>query len=183
MNNAEIEARFRDLLAHVGDDPAREGLLETPARMRRAYNEIFAGYKQDPDDLLKTFQEGTCKEMVVLKHCEFFSTCEHHFLPFFGHVSIGYLPGDRVIGVSKLARLADCFARRLQIQERMTAQIADFIFDKLKAKGVMVVCEAQHFCMTSRGVRKHDASMVTSALRGVFADNAQARAEFLSLIR
>lgn len=183
MSNEEIEASLCGLLRHVGDDPSREGLRETPARMRRAYEELFAGYRTNPEDLLKTFSEGTCKEMVVLKRCEFFSTCEHHFLPFFGHISIGYLPGDRVIGVSKLARLADCFARRLQIQERMTSQIANFVFTQLRAEGVMVVCEAQHFCMTSRGVRKHDASMVTSALRGVFADSAEARAEFLSLIR
>lgn len=178
-----IEENLRRTLEYIGEDTTREGLVETPKRMRRAYDEIFAGYKTDPKDLVKTFTQGTCKEMVILKRCEFYSTCEHHFFPFFGHCSIGYLPNDKVIGVSKLARLLDCFAKRMQIQERMTAQIADFLMDELGAKGVYVVCEGVHFCMTSRGIRKQDASMVTSAIRGVFEENAQARAEFLQLIR
>lgn len=178
-----IEENFRQMLEYIGEDTRREGLVETPKRMRRAYDEIFAGYKTDPKELVKTFVQGTCKEMVILKRCEFYSTCEHHFFPFFGHCSIGYLPNDKVIGVSKLARLLDCFSKRMQIQERMTAQIADFLMDELGAKGVYVVCEGVHFCMTSRGIRKQDASMVTSAIRGVFEENAQARAEFLQLIR
>lgn len=178
-----IEENFRRTLEYIGEDTRREGLVETPKRMRRAYDEIFAGYKTDPKELVKTFVQGSCKEMVILKRCEFYSTCEHHFFPFFGHCSIGYLPNDKVIGVSKLARLLDCFSKRMQIQERMTAQIADFLMDELGAKGVYVVCEGVHFCMTSRGIRKQDASMVTSAIRGVFEENAQARAEFLQLIR
>ena len=177
----EIEQNFRDLLAFVGDDPAREGLIETPRRMRRAYEEIFAGYKTDPHSLFKTFVEGSCREMVILKRCEFFSTCEHHFFPFFGHVSIGYLPNKRVIGISKLARLVDCYSRRLQIQENMTTQLADIIEAELDALGVYVVCEGVHFCMTSRGVRKKDASMVTSAIRGKFRTDSALRAEFLAL--
>lgn len=117
-----------------------------------------------------------------MKDAEFYSTCEHHFFPFFGHCSIGYIPNGKVIGVSKLARLLDCFSRRMQIQERMTSQIADFLMDELGAKGAMVVCEGVHFCMTSRGVRKQDASMVTSAVRGVFKEDSTARSEFLKLI-
>ena len=178
-----IQDNFRKTLEYIGEDIQREGLLETPKRMQRAYDEIFAGYRMNPKDLLKTFTQGTCKEMVILKNCEFFSTCEHHFLPFFGHISIGYIPNTKVIGVSKLARLTDCFAKRMQIQERMTAQIADFLEQELEAKGVYVVCEGVHFCMTSRGIRKQDASMITSAIRGAFESDAQARSEFLSLIR
>ena len=173
----------KDILKEIGEDTDREGLKETPARVERACAEIFAGYKMNPDELLKTFTEGACDEMVMLKRCEFYSTCEHHLFPFFGHVSIGYIPNGKVIGVSKLARLVDCFSRRLQIQERMTTQIADAIFDGLDAKGVMVICEGQHFCMTSRGVRKHDALMVTSAIRGVFKTSDALRNEFLQLVK
>jgi GTP cyclohydrolase I len=178
-----IEENFKRTLEYIGEDTTREGLLETPKRMRRAYDEIFSGYKTDPNELIKTFTQGTCKEMVILKNCEFFSTCEHHFFPFFGHISIGYIPNDKVIGVSKLARLVDCFSKRMQIQERMTAQIADFLEQELGAKGVYVVCEGVHFCMTSRGIKKQDASMVTSAIRGLFKENAQARNEFLALVK
>lgn len=181
-DGTDIEDNFRRTLEFIGEDTSREGLLETPKRMRRAYEEIFAGYKTNPKDLVKTFVQGTCKEMVILKNAEFYSTCEHHFFPFFGHCSIGYLPNDKVIGVSKLARLLDCFAKRMQIQERMTAQIADFLEEELGALGVYVVCEGVHFCMTSRGIKKQDASMVTSAVRGLFKTNYEARAEFLHLI-
>lgn len=177
-----IEENAKRVLQYIGEDVNREGLLETPKRMRRAWDEIFAGYKTDPHDLVKTFVQGTCKEMVILKRCEFYSTCEHHFFPFFGHCSIGYIPNKKVIGVSKLARLLDCYSKRMQIQERMTTQIADFLEQELEARGVYVVCEGQHFCMTSRGVKKQDASMVTSAIRGEFMENAAMRAEFLSLV-
>lgn len=182
LKQIEAEAHAKAILEYIGEDVTREGLLETPKRMRRAWDEVFAGYKTNPKDLVKTFTQGTCKEMVILKHCEFFSYCEHHFFPFFGHCSIGYIPKDKVIGVSKLARLLDCYSRRMQIQERMTTQIADFLETELDARGVYVVCEGQHFCMTSRGVKKQDASMVTSAIRGEFMTNAAMRAEFLSLI-
>ena len=178
-----IEENAKRILQYIGEDVTREGLIETPKRMRRAWDEVFAGYKTNPHDLVKTFVQGTCKEMVILKHAEFFSYCEHHFFPFFGHCSIGYLPNQKVIGVSKLARLLDCYSRRMQIQERMTTQIADFLETELEAKGVYVVCEGVHFCMTSRGVRKQDASMVTSAIRGAFIDDAALRAEFLSLVK
>jgi GTP cyclohydrolase IA len=177
-----VERHARAILEYIGENPKREGLVETPKRMRRAWEEIMAGYKTDPKSLVKTFTQGTCREMVILKNAEFYSTCEHHFFPFFGHCSIGYVPRDKVIGVSKLARLLDCYSRRMQIQERMTSQIADFLEKELGALGVYVVCEGVHFCMTSRGVRKQDASMVTSAIRGEFKQNAAMRAEFLSLI-
>ena len=166
----------------IGEDGSREGLVETPARVRLAADEIFSGYRQDPKKILKTFTEDVCREMVILKNCEFYSTCEHHLFPFFGHVSVAYLPNRRIVGISKLARLVDCFARRLQIQERMTAQIADAIMDVLDARGVYVMCEATHFCMTSRGIRKQNASMVTSAIRGEFEKKESLRMEFLAAV-
>ena len=179
----KAEDNIKEVLKYIGEDVNREGLLETPKRIRKAYDEIFSGYKQNPKDLMKTFKDGSCKEMVILKNCEFYSMCEHHLFPFFGHISIGYIPNGKVIGISKLARLVDCFAKRMQIQERLTSQIADTIMDELGALGVMVICEGVHFCMRSRGVRKQDASMVTSAVRGVFAEDSKARQEFLSLVK
>lgn len=178
-----MEKEVKNIIEYIGEDPDREGLLETPRRVQRAYDEIFSGYKQDPKDLMKVFKDGSCQEMVILKNCEFYSTCEHHMFPFFGHISIGYIPNGKVIGISKLARLVDCFSKRMQIQERMTSQIADIIMEELDAKGVIVVCEGVHFCMRSRGVKKQDASMITSAVRGVFKDDPVARQEFLSLIK
>lgn len=178
-----MENEVKKIIEYIGEDPTREGLLETPKRVQRAYDEIYSGYKQDPKSLMKVFHDGSCKEMVILKNCEFYSTCEHHMFPFFGHVSIGYIPNGKVIGISKLARLVDCFSKRMQIQERMTSQIADTIMQELDALGVIVVCEGVHFCMRSRGVKKQDASMVTSAVRGIFQENAAARQEFLSLIK
>lgn len=183
MTKEQVRQNARGILEYIGEDPDREGLLETPQRMQRAWDEIFAGYKTDPKSLVKCFTKGSCDEMVVLKNAEFYSVCEHHFFPFFGHCSIGYIPNGRVIGVSKLARILDCYSKRMQIQERMTSQIADFLCDELHPKGVYVICEGVHFCMTSRGVRKQDASMITSAVRGVFKESAQARNEFLQIIR
>lgn len=177
------EQNIKEVLKYIGEDVNREGLIETPKRIRKAYDEIFSGYKQNPKDLMKTFTDGSCKEMVILKNCEFYSMCEHHMFPFFGHISIGYIPNGKVIGISKLARLVDCFAKRMQIQERLTSQIADTIMNELGALGVMVVCEGVHFCMRSRGVKKQDASMVTSAVRGIFAEDSKARQEFLSLVK
>lgn len=179
----DVEDNIKEVLKYIGEDPEREGLKETPKRIRKAYDEVFSGYKQNPDELMKVFKDGSCKEMVILKNCEFYSMCEHHMFPFFGHISIGYIPNGKVIGISKLARLVDCFAKRMQIQERLTSQIADTIMEKLNARGVIVVCEGVHFCMRSRGIKKQDASMVTSAVRGVFEENAIARQEFLSLIK
>lgn len=178
-----LKYSIKQLFHFLGEDPEREGLKETPDRMIKSWEELFSGYKITPDSVLKVFEDGACDEMVVLKHIEFYSTCEHHFLPFFGKVSIGYIPHRRVIGVSKLARLVEIFARRLQIQERMTAQIADSIMSSLEPKGIMVICEAQHLCMTARGVQKQESQMVTSALRGIFLTNPQCKQEFLSFIR
>ena len=168
-------------LEYIGEDAAREGLRETPARVVRAWDEMYAGYRTDPAALFKTFQEGACREMVVLREVDFYSTCEHHLLPFYGTVSIGYLPNERVIGVSKLARLVDVFSRRLQIQERMTTQIAEAIRRHLEPDGVMVVCRARHLCMMARGVKKYAPEMVTSAIRGSF-EKPEVRAEFLSIL-
>ena len=179
----EVQEHITRVMQYIGEDTSREGLLETPKRVQKAIDEIFAGYKQNPKDLMKTFTQGTCEEMVILKNCEFYSTCEHHMFPFFGHISIGYIPNKKVIGVSKLARLADLFAKRMQIQERMTSQIADTLMKELDALGVYVVCEGVHFCMRSRGVKKQDASMITSAVRGIFKKDAKARQEFLTLIK
>lgn len=179
----EVQEHITRVIQYVGEDTSREGLLETPKRVQKAYDEIFSGYKQNPKDLMKTFKNGTCKEMVILKNCEFYSTCEHHMFPFFGHISIGYIPNKKVIGISKLARLVDLYSKRMQIQERMTTEIAETIMKELNALGVYVVCEGVHFCMRSRGVKKQDASMVTSAVRGIFKKDATAREEFLTLIK
>ena len=178
----QMEQLVSSFFRLIGEDGSREGLVETPARVRLAAEEIFSGYRQDPKKILKTFTEDVCREMVILKNCEFYSTCEHHLFPFFGHISVGYLPNRRIVGISKLARLVDCFARRLQIQERMTAQIADAIMDVLDARGVYVMCEATHFCMTSRGIRKQNASMVTTAIRGAFEKSESLRMEFLAAV-
>jgi GTP cyclohydrolase I len=180
----EAEAAVRTLLRWTGDDPDREGLVNTPERVVRAYEEWFAGYSVDPVDLLqRTFSETDgYDEMVVLRDIRFESYCEHHIAPIIGKVHIAYLPDRRVIGISKLARLVDVFARRLQIQEKMTAQIANTLRDVLIPKGVAVVIEAQHQCMTTRGVHKSGVSMVTSRMLGAFRDNAATRREFLAMI-
>lgn len=177
------EEAIVEILAAIGDDPSREGLKDTPARVVKSWGKLYGGYHEDPADVLKTvFVQGSCDEMVVLKDIEFYSTCEHHMLPFFGRCHIGYLPDGRVVGVSKLARLLEVFARRLQIQERLTTQIADALVAHLRPKGVMVVMEAQHFCMTARGVEKQNSIMVTSAVRGSF-EQPQTRAEFMALVK
>ena len=178
-----MQSHVKAIINLIGDDPEREGLIDTPSRVEKAYKRLFSGYSQTAEDVLKTsFKEGTCKEMVILKDIEFYSTCEHHMLPFFGRVHIGYVPNKKVVGISKLARLVEVFARRLQIQERMTAQIVDSIMQILGAKGAIAVVEAQHFCMTARGVEKQNSKMVTSGVRGVF-ENTDARGEFLNLIK
>ena len=178
-----IENSIANILLFIGDDPKREGLKDTPERVRKSWSKLFGGYKMNAIEILsRVFTDGSCDEMVILKDIEFYSTCEHHFLPFFGKISIGYIPNGKVVGVSKLARVVECFARRLQIQEKMTTQIADSIQQALEPEGVIVVCEAQHFCMTARGVEKKNSIMVTSAIRGVFNQN-EVRAEFLQLIK
>jgi GTP cyclohydrolase I len=183
-SRAEAEAAVRTLIRWAGDDPDREGLLGTPARVVRAYEEWFAGYKDDPRDYLKrTFEEhGGYDEVVVLRDIRFESHCEHHIAPVIGRVHIGYLPRNRVVGISKLARLVEVYAKRLQIQEKMTAEIASCLDGVLKPHGVAVVTEATHQCMTTRGVHKAGVTMVTSRMLGVFRDHAETRQEFLSAI-
>jgi GTP cyclohydrolase IA len=180
----EAEAAVRTLIRWAGDDPAREGLLSTPARVVRAYEEWFSGYNDDPREYLKrTFEEtGGYDEVVVLRDIRFESHCEHHLAPVIGRVHIGYLPRNRVVGISKLARLVDVFARRLQIQEKMTAEIASCLDAVLKPHGVAVVTEGTHQCMTTRGVHKSGVTMVTSRMVGVFRSNAETRQEFLTAI-
>jgi GTP cyclohydrolase I len=174
----------RTLIRWAGDDPGREGLLDTPARVVRAYEQWFAGYDQDAAELLqRTFEEvAGYDEMVVLRDILFVSFCEHHMAPINGRVHIGYLPHDRVVGISKLARLVDLYAKRLQIQEKMTAEIANTLQTVLRPRGVAVVIEGAHGCMTSRGVHKSEATLVTSRMLGLFREQPQTRHEFLSAI-
>jgi GTP cyclohydrolase IA len=180
----ETEAAVRTLIRWAGDDPDREGLRATPSRVVRAYEEWFSGYKDDPSDYLKrTFEEtGGYDEVVVLRDIRFESHCEHHIAPIIGRVHIGYLPRNRVVGISKLARLVEVYARRLQIQEKLTAEIAACLDAVLNPHGVAVVTEATHQCMTTRGVHKPGVSMVTSRMLGVFRDHAETRQEFLAAI-
>jgi len=184
VTREEAERAVRTLIRWAGDDPDREGLRATPSRVVRAYEEWFAGYKDHPRDYLKsTFEEtGGYDEVVVLRDIRFESHCEHHMAPIIGRVHIGYLPRNRVVGISKLARLVEVYARRLQIQEKMTAEIASCLDEVLKPYGVAVVTEATHQCMTTRGVHKAGVSMVTSRMLGVFRDHAETRHEFLSAI-
>ena len=181
----QAEDAIRILLRWAGDDPAREGLLDTPRRVADAYREWFAGYAQDPTAFLaRTFEEvAGYDEIIVLRQIPFESHCEHHMAPIVGHVHIGYLPRNRVVGISKLARVVDAYAKRLQVQEKLTAQIAQCIHDTLQPLGVGVVVEATHACMTTRGVHKPGVSMVTSTLLGSFRDDARTRDEFMRLIR
>ena len=176
------ERAVRELLIAVGENPDREGLKETPARVARAYGEIFAGLFVDPDTVLeKTFDEGH-GELVLVKDIPMFSTCEHHLVPFHGVAHVGYLPNGKLAGLSKLARVVEEISHRPQIQERMTDQIADLLYEELDAKGVVVVLEATHTCMTIRGVRKPGSLTVTSAVRGLFKTNQSSRAEVMALI-
>ena len=183
-SRTDAEAAVRTLIEWAGDDPDREGLVGTPGRVVRAYEEFFAGYTEDPAALLATtFEEGVVyDEMVVLRDIRLESHCEHHIVPILGKVHIGYLPAGRVVGISKLARLVEVFAKRLQIQEALTAQIADSLQEVLQPHGVGVVIEAAHQCMTTRGVRKPGVSMVTSRMLGSFRDDPATRREFLSMI-
>jgi GTP cyclohydrolase IA len=180
----EAEEAVRTLIRYAGDDPAREGLLDTPARVVRSYAELFGGYAEDPVAYLeRTFKEvDDYDEMVLLRDIRLESYCEHHMVPIIGRCHIAYLPGCRVVGISKLARLVDAYAKRLQIQERLTAQIADTIDRVLQPRGVAVVIEAGHQCMTTRGVHKPGVSMVTSRLLGAFRDDPNTRREFLAMI-
>ena len=178
------QENIRRLIEFIGDDPNREGLLDTPDRVIRSYQELFGGYSQKVEDVIKVFNDDTCDEMVVLKDAEFFSTCEHHLLPFFGRAHVAYIPKGRVIGASKLVRIVEVFSRRLQIQERLCEQITGAMDKFLQPKGSACVLEAQHFCMTCRGVQKQHSKFITSSLTGAFRDSGNdSRREFLSMIR
>ena len=182
-SRAEAEAAFRTIIRWAGDDPERDGLHETPSRVARAFEEWFRGYGEDPEQILKkTFEEiEGYDEMIVLRGIRFESYCEHHMAPIIGKAWVGYIPKGRVVGISKLARVVEVYAKRLQIQEKMTAQIANTISDVLKPHGVGVIIKATHHCMSTRGVHKHDADMVTSRMLGCFRDNSITRQEFLAI--
>lgn len=184
-SRSEAEAAVRTLIQWAGDDPDREGLLDTPGRVVRAYEELFAGYESDPrEDLERTFEEvAGYDELVVLRDIRVVSFCEHHMLPFLGKAHVGYLPSDRVVGISKLARVVQGFARRLQIQEKLTSEIAGAIHDILQPKGVGVVIVSEHSCMTMRGVNTPGSRLTTSSLTGVIRDDPRTRQEFLEFVR
>ena len=184
VSDGQVEDAFRTIIRWIGEDPDRDGLIETPDRLRRAYREYFCGYDEDPDDVLrKTFTEvDGYDEMIVLRGVTFESHCEHHIAPIIGRAWVGYIPDRRVVGISKLARVVEIFSKRLQIQERLTAQIANAVEDALKPRGVAVVVKAAHHCMIDRGVRKRGADLVTSRMLGVFRDQPATRSEFLSLV-
>ncbi len=183
--DTQVDGRslIRELLTFIGEDPDREGLRDTPRRVVKAFSELYGGYKIDPQSVLgTTFEADGYDQMIILRDIEIFSTCEHHMIPFYGKVHIGYVPNLRVVGLSKLARLAEVFSRRLQIQERLTHQIANTIQEILDPKGVMVVVQAKHMCMCARGVGKQHSEMVTSTIKGCF-ESTEARAEFMALLK
>lgn len=184
MDKERIQNAVREILIAVGEDPDREGLIETPKRVANMYEEIFAGLTEDPKQHIKLFNEHSNDEMVIVKDIPFYSMCEHHLLPFFGKAHIGYIPSDnKIIGLSKLARIVDNFAKKPQVQERLTSDIADFLNDNLQPKGVAVIMEAEHMCMTMRGARAAGTKTQTSALRGIMRSDAKTRAEVLSLLK
>jgi GTP cyclohydrolase I len=185
FDQARAEAAVRELLIAIGEDPERDGLRETPARVARAYRELFAGLYTDPKDVLRKSFDECHEELVLVKDIPLYSTCEHHLVPFHGKAHVGYIPNEngRVTGLSKLARLVDLYARRPQVQERLTSQVADAMVSALQPRGVIVVIEAEHLCMSMRGVRKPGSRTTTSAVRGMFKDSATSRAEALDLIR
>ena len=182
IDRERVQTAVVELLKAIGEDPEREGLVDTPRRIADMYAEIFSGLAIDPSDYLRVGFEVAHDEMVILRDIPFYSMCEHHFLPFHGTAHVGYIPHGRVVGISKLARVVEGFARRPQIQEQLTSQIAQAIMDTLKPDGVAVVIEAEHLCMTMRGVQKPGSRMVTSAMRGQFKQSSVTRSEFLSLV-
>jgi GTP cyclohydrolase I len=182
-NRALIEGHIREILRLIGEDPDREGLMETPARVARMYEEIYRGYGVDPREVLGVTFDEQHEELVIVKDIVYYSQCEHHLAPFFGKVHIGYLPSGKIAGLSKFARLVEAVTRKLQVQERITSEIADILEEVLKPHGVMVVVTGEHLCMSARGVHKPGSTTVTSAVRGTFRSNAALRSEFLSLIK
>jgi GTP cyclohydrolase IA len=184
IDTGRIERAVREILLAIGEDPDREGLAETPARVARAYAEQFSGLTQRPEEVLSTVFDADYDELILVRDIEVYSTCEHHLVPFFGFAHVGYIPNEKgqITGLSKLARLVDVYARRPQVQERMTSQIADALMTVLEPRGVLVVIEAEHLCMSMRGVRKPGAKTVTSAVRGSMRDSDRTRAEAMSLL-
>jgi len=183
VDERKIKQAVLSIIKAIGEDPTREGLIETPRRIADMYADIFSGLNKDPrDELTVGFDEGH-HEMVIIKDIPFYSMCEHHFLPFFGLVHVGYIPKGRIAGASKVARAVDILAKRAQLQERLTTQIAEAMVEALKPNGVGVVIEAEHMCMTMRGVKKPRSKIVTSAMRGLFRENPATRAEFMSLVQ
>lgn len=182
-NRELIEQHVREILRLIGEDVDREGLLDTPARVTRMYEEIFSGYEANPRDVMGVTFDEQHEELVIIKDIIYYSQCEHHMAPFFGKVHVGYLPSGKVAGLSKFARLVDVVTRKLQVQERITSEIADILDDVLKPHGVMVVVEGEHMCMCSRGVKKYGSQTITSAVRGSFRTDSTLRAEFLSLLK
>ncbi len=179
----EFENAVKSMMLHIGEDPNREGLLETPKRVRKAYEFIYSGYKEDPTEILnKALFTSSNDEMVLIKDIEFYSTCEHHLLPIIGQVHVAYIPNGKVVGLSKIPRVVNVFARRMQIQEQLTEQIADAIMEAIGPKGVAVVIQARHMCMEMRGVEKINSTTTSSAIRGLFKKDEKTRAEFFSLI-
>jgi GTP cyclohydrolase I len=185
MDEAKISKAVREIIEAIGEDPSREGIKDTPQRVAEMYAELFQGLHKDPKEDLEVGFELGHREMVVIKDIPFYSMCEHHLLPFFGVAHVGYIPNDegRIVGISKLARVVETIARRPQVQERMTTEIADTIYTGLKASGVGVVVQAEHMCMIMRGIKKPGSNVITSALRGTFRSKAASRAEFFSIIQ
>jgi GTP cyclohydrolase IA len=184
IDSARVEAAVRELLAAIGEDPDREGLKRTPSRVAKAYAEMFAGLAVDPDAVLETTFDENHDELVLVKDIPLYSICEHHLVPWHGKAAVGYIPGEdgRITGLSKLARVVDLYAKRPQVQERLTSQVADAVMRRLEPQGVVVVVEAEHLCMAMRGVRKPGSTTVTSAVRGIFKSDPRTRAEALGLI-
>lgn len=183
VDHARLKAAVLEIFAAIGEQPDRDGLQDTPRRIADMYAEVFGGLAIDPTEYLKVGFEVAHDEMVILRNIPFYSMCEHHFLPFHGEAHLGYIPDGRVVGISKLARVVEGYARRPQIQEQLTSQVAEAIMDTLNPDGVAVVIEAEHLCMTMRGVKKPGSRMITSAMRGLFKQSSVTRGEFLSLVR
>jgi GTP cyclohydrolase I len=182
----KVKSALKDILEYLGENSNREGLKDTPERMMKSWERIFGGYLQDPEDMFTTFEEDDViphNQIILLKEIEFYSTCEHHFLPFVGKAHVAYVPNKKVVGISKLARIVEVYSRRLQIQERIGNQVTRSLMEHLDAKGAACIIESKHFCMTCRGVEKQNSVMVTSSLRGVFLDKIESRQELLALIK
>jgi GTP cyclohydrolase I len=183
MNEEQLHALIRTLISEIGDDPEREGLKDTPKRFVRAWQELYCGYWEKPEELLTVFDCGTYDQIVLLKDCEMYSMCEHHMLPFYGKAHVAYIPNKKVIGISKLARLLEIYSRRLQIQERIGEEVTGALMTYLQPKGAACIIEARHLCMCARGVGKQNSIMVTSSMKGAFLNDPSAKQELMTLIK